>query len=178
LEHAWAEIEHEIVYKSGVAHTKPVLRMFAALAGTLEVLDSQFGDLRRGRDELVGNMRDRYARGLDPRRHLDAARLIALLEVDAPEACGWRSPENAFPRGSEAVCVEALRWVGVRSANDLRNITASAAFRRLRKRFAADNGIAPAKVSHLALAVLVVTVLDRGVLNVAFPEMIRDPSLS
>src|SRR5579862_8510120 len=38
LEHAWAEIEHEIVYKSGINYSEPVLRMFAALAGTLELL--------------------------------------------------------------------------------------------------------------------------------------------
>ena len=178
LEHAWAEIEHEIVYKSGVNHAKPALRMFAALAGTLEVLDTQFCALRHERDVLVDTMRDRYARGLDGKRHLDVARLIALLEVDAPDAPGWRAPDCTFPRGSEAVCVEALRSVRVRSANELRRTTATAAFRRLRNTFAAENGVAPSKVSHLALVILAVAILDRRILDVAFPEMIRDPSLS
>ena len=178
LEHAWAEIEHEIVYKSGIRHTKPVLRMFAALAGTLELLDSQFGDLRRERDKLVDCLRNRYARGLDCRRLLDTARLIAFLEVEAPSALGWRSTRSTFPPRSEAVCVEALRWVGVRSANDLRRVIADVAFGHLRSDFAADNGIAPMDVSHLALAILAVAFLDRQVLQVVFPEMIRDPSLS
>jgi ppGpp synthetase/RelA/SpoT-type nucleotidyltranferase len=178
LEHAWAEIEHEIVYKSGINHSNVVLRSFAALAGTLELLDSEFGDLRQRRNTLVDVHRDRYGRGLDGRRHLDAARLIAILEVHAPDALGWRSTARSFPPRSEAVCSEALKWVGIRSGDDLSRVIASAAFRRLRKDFAAGNGIAPAEVSHLALAVLAVAVLDRQVLAVVFPEMVRDPSLS
>jgi hypothetical protein len=167
-----------VVYKSGIDHPTQVLRMFAALAGTLELLDTEFGGLRRERNGLVDTLRDRYVRGLDGRRSLDAARLIALLEVDAPDALGWRSVGGTFPARSEAVCIEALKWVGIRSADDLRRLVASAAFRRLRNSFAADNGIAPTKVSHLALAVLAVAVLDRQVLAVVFPEMIREPSLS
>ena len=37
--HAWAEIEHEVVYKSGVEYPKSTARQFGALAGTLEILD-------------------------------------------------------------------------------------------------------------------------------------------
>jgi hypothetical protein len=42
LEHAWAEIEHEIVYKSGITQPDAVRRRFAALAGSLELFDSEF----------------------------------------------------------------------------------------------------------------------------------------
>jgi hypothetical protein len=76
-----------------------------------------------------------------------------------------------------SVCIEALSWVGIRSADDLRSIFESAPYRRLRSSFAADNGIAPSEVSHLALTVLAVAARDRNVLGVAFPEIVRDPSL-
>src|SRR5262249_10940698 len=35
LEHAWAEIQHAIIYKSQIKYPDTVLRRFAALAGTL-----------------------------------------------------------------------------------------------------------------------------------------------
>jgi ppGpp synthetase/RelA/SpoT-type nucleotidyltranferase len=53
LEHAWAEIEHEVVYKSGIKHTCDTTRRFAALAGTLELLDGEFLALRKEHDLLV-----------------------------------------------------------------------------------------------------------------------------
>jgi ppGpp synthetase/RelA/SpoT-type nucleotidyltranferase len=177
LEHAWAEIEHEIVYKSGIEYSTPVLRMFAALAGTLELLDTEFGGLRRERDVLVNLFKDRYQNGLDGRRRLDSARLVAFFENEAPDALGWRSENHSFPFRSDVVCIEALSWVGINSADDLRRLFGSAAYRRLRNGFAADNGIAPGEVSHLALTVLAVAARDRNVLGVAFPEIVRDPSL-
>src|SRR5439155_19155749 len=45
LQHSWAEIEHEVVYKSGVAYPQSFKRAFSALAGTLEILDKQFESL-------------------------------------------------------------------------------------------------------------------------------------
>jgi hypothetical protein len=149
-----------------------------ALAGTLELLDSEFGGLRRERNILVDVFKTRYQSGLDGKRHLDAARLIALFEHVAPEASGWRAADQRFPPRSDAVCIEALHWVGIRSANDLRELFASAAYRRSQSRFAADNGVALREVSHLARSVLAVAARNRAILAVAFPQIIRDPSLS
>src|SRR2546426_985006 len=53
LEHAWAEIEHEIVYKAGVNYSPSVLRRFAALAGSLELLDREFRSLCAARIDLI-----------------------------------------------------------------------------------------------------------------------------
>jgi len=51
LQHAWAEIEHNIVYKSPVEIPFRVRRRFACLAGLLEIADREFESLRH--DEMA-----------------------------------------------------------------------------------------------------------------------------
>jgi hypothetical protein len=51
LQHAWAEIEHDLEYKS---ETNPpeIRRRFAALSALLEIADREFEDIRRQEEEL------------------------------------------------------------------------------------------------------------------------------
>lgn len=42
LQHAWAEIEHDITYKSPIVMPSNILRSLAALAGMLEIADREF----------------------------------------------------------------------------------------------------------------------------------------
>ena len=51
LQHAWAEIEHDIVYKSPGEIPFRVRRRFACLAGLLEIADREFESLRQ--DEMA-----------------------------------------------------------------------------------------------------------------------------
>jgi len=47
LQHAWAEIEHEVVYKSSEDIPFELRRRFASLAGLLEIADREFESLKR-----------------------------------------------------------------------------------------------------------------------------------
>jgi len=51
LQHAWAEIEHDLVYKSPADIPFRVRRRFASLAGLLEIADREFESLRQ--DEMA-----------------------------------------------------------------------------------------------------------------------------
>jgi putative GTP pyrophosphokinase len=51
LQHAWAEVEHDLGYKVGATIPSPMRRRFSRLAGLLEIADSEFMRLR---DELRG----------------------------------------------------------------------------------------------------------------------------
>ena len=46
LQHAWAEIEHDLQYKSQLAVPRELRRRFARLAGLLEVADAEFKGIR------------------------------------------------------------------------------------------------------------------------------------
>lgn len=46
LQHAWAEIEHDLGYKSGHGIPAPIRRRFSRLAGLLEVADEEFAAIR------------------------------------------------------------------------------------------------------------------------------------
>lgn len=45
LQHAWAEIEHEVIYKSGGPAPRQSIHRFATLMGLLEVADREFESL-------------------------------------------------------------------------------------------------------------------------------------
>jgi hypothetical protein len=180
LEHAWAEIEHEIVYKSGIEYPLSVQRQFAALAGALEILDGEFLSLRTARINLIDQYRQRYAHMRDGQEQFDAARLLGFLEARWPHGLSWRSAASSghgFPIHIEASCVDALRAVGLKSASQLRSLMAQASYRSALRNFAALMGIGPKEISHLALIVIAVALRNEGVLRTYFPEMLRDASI-
>lgn len=174
LEHTWAEIEHEIVYKSGVVQPDSVSRRFAALAGALELLDGEFLALRGEQEALIEEYASSYKKKKDQRKSFDVARLLGFLRA-------WSGDGGAaFPAGTglEPTCVEALRAVGLGTPTSLALALRSRSFKRSRNSFASLHGIAPESISHLAQVVLAVAMKDARVIKVHFPEMMYDPILT
>jgi putative GTP pyrophosphokinase len=80
LEHAWAEIEHDLGYKAPAAVPEPVRRRLDRLAGMLELADQEFVAIRRELDEYVGALPRRIeVEGDDVA--LDRLSLAALLDT-------------------------------------------------------------------------------------------------
>ncbi|SKG85812.1 RelA/SpoT domain-containing protein [Mycobacteroides abscessus subsp. bolletii] len=63
LQHAWAEIEHEIQYKAVDVLPKEIRRRFLALAGMLEIGDREFQALEDAHRQLLEDARKRIASG-------------------------------------------------------------------------------------------------------------------
>jgi ppGpp synthetase/RelA/SpoT-type nucleotidyltranferase len=178
LEHAWAEIEHEVVYKSGIAFSDETKRRFARLAGALEILENEFLALRSERWKLV----DAYVAAFKKeskisRDTLDSAKVIALLEVERPNGLGWRSTsgtETGFPPGIEAVCAAALRSAGIKSSGVFRRVLRSQAIRTAEKNFTALSLQAP---THLASALIAVAIKSPSTFRDYFPDMITNSAI-
>jgi hypothetical protein len=172
LEHAWAEIEHGVVYKPGIKFPKIVKRRFAALAGTLEILESEFLSLKRERNMLIDVYKARYRAGGNKDVQLDPARLVGLLEAEFPDNPGWRSgvPENTLlPVGSDVNCVDALKAVKIKTGRKLQGILRSPKFKQRLRKFSVDQMVQESALSHLSAVILVVASRSQKALRAFFP---------
>jgi len=180
LEHAWAEIEHEIVYKSGISYPEEIVRQFAALAGTLELLDNEFLALRNRRNSLIDKYRESYDTNNDMRKSFDVARLLGFLESFRSGGLSWRQAAASgtpFAAGLDVSCVDALKAVGLGTPASLSTLIRSGRFRYAVSSFASSQGIAPSEVSHLAIVVLAIVVKNPRMLQRHFPEIVYDLSI-
>jgi ppGpp synthetase/RelA/SpoT-type nucleotidyltranferase len=181
LEHAWAEIEHEIVYKSGIRYPVDVQRRFAAIAGTLELIEKEFLGLRAVRAALVEDYRQRYTRKADAGERLDTARLLGLLESEWPNNLSWRRADvvgKPFPPKIEERCVFALSKAKIIDAKRLRQVFRSKRFRKAVRVFASSELLSANNVSHLAIVLLAIAFRDRKIFATYFPNMIDNPSMN
>ncbi|GAA5514838.1 hypothetical protein Dcar01_03599 [Deinococcus carri] len=122
LQHAWAEIEHDLGYKNPQAVPREVRRRFYRLAGLLEMADEEFMALHRMARDYAATLPQRiaeepesvfidaqsmtYLLGAPPIHDLDLD-LAAGLHV--PLLSGWPDPERPQRLAS------LLHHVGVRS---------------------------------------------------------------
>lgn len=174
LDHAWAAIQHEVVYKSGISYPEEVSRRFFAIAGALEVLEQEFLRLRAERDLLVQQYAKEYSQGQGISARLDVARLLALLEVTFPEARGprkGRSLGSLVDPYTEKAALESLRSVGVTSGRDLLHLVERKRFQKKLDSYAASAGISPKECAHLSIVVLAVGHKDVAVMRSYFPEL-------
>jgi ppGpp synthetase/RelA/SpoT-type nucleotidyltranferase len=181
LDHAWSEIEHEVIYKAGVQYPIEIKRRFAGVAGALEVLEHAFANLAIERDRLIEDYKNEYVMGLSGDKKFDVARLLAFLEADFPVGLSWRRAEEKgvpFAPGLALIGVGALELTKLHTADRLRPVMKSARFARFLKKFASLEGLAPDSVSHLALVVISVAMINPKALQQQFPEMLLAPSLS
>ncbi len=63
LQHAWAEIEHDIQYKSSSVIPSEIRRRFMALAGMLEIADREFQGIQHADIRLTAEARSRVEAG-------------------------------------------------------------------------------------------------------------------
>ena len=81
LEHAWAEIEHDLGYKGSSAMPAAALRRLHRVAGLLELADQEFCAIRDDLQAYAAHLPDRIATGGDD-VPLDLLSLDALLGCD------------------------------------------------------------------------------------------------
>ncbi|HWR38708.1 MAG TPA: hypothetical protein VN611_04345 [Patescibacteria group bacterium] len=79
LQHAWAEIEHDLGYKRRQAIPREIRRSFSRLAGLLEIADQEFKQIRDSLMSYENQVGDQIA--LDPDAvYIDGVSLAAYIE--------------------------------------------------------------------------------------------------
>ncbi|MBQ9583724.1 MAG: hypothetical protein IJR25_05315 [Bacteroidales bacterium] len=63
LQHAWANMDHDIGYKSGVEIPKVYLRQLSRMAGMLELVDDEFSRIRRELSDYRRNVQNLVSSG-------------------------------------------------------------------------------------------------------------------
>lgn len=64
LQHVWAEIEHDLGYKSEFGVPNNIRREFSRIAGLLEIADERFNSIRSSMESYVIEIRDKIKNGL------------------------------------------------------------------------------------------------------------------
>jgi ppGpp synthetase/RelA/SpoT-type nucleotidyltranferase len=181
LDHAWSEIEHEIIYKSGIRYPESVRRRFKALAASLEVLEDAFAALKTERNSLLKKYTAEYAANLGMDQRFDVARMQAFLQLKRPNGVSWAAAEHAgtpFPHGSAAAAVEALHAASLDTARKLSAVMQNKRFRGAIVKFASIESIAPETASHLAVVVVAIAVSNPRLLQQEFPEIVFSPAVT
>jgi ppGpp synthetase/RelA/SpoT-type nucleotidyltranferase len=179
LEHAWAEIEHEVVYKSGIKYPAHIKRRFARIAGAIEMIEDEFVALRDHQQQLIEDYKGRYESGQDGTVEIDSVRLIALLECERPASQGWRAAAQSgkpFPPHIDNRCVKALKRAGVRTGQVLKMILRSKELKSVEKLYAREHRISE-PLSHLNTARLAVLMKSPTVFSDYFPELVADAAV-
>ena len=81
LQHAWAEIEHDIQYKSSTTIPNMIRRRFMALAGTLEIADREFQAIQDEDKRLKELARNSVEEGVLDQVEITADALRSYLDI-------------------------------------------------------------------------------------------------
>jgi len=102
LQHAWAEVEHDLGYQTAAQVPVPVRRRFARLAGLLELADAEFLALRKDMQRYEVELRSVQALasetvGLDARSLQAVVDLHSVYELDRALAQRLELPLSEVP---------------------------------------------------------------------------------
>lgn len=132
LQHAWAEIEHDIGYKSEITIPKEMRRSFSRIAGLLEIADKEFNQIRQALTEYKDSAQAQIADDDFLDRELDAVILQVMLESNATVQMIDRHISDLVDRPLDEVesdeefqaTIHRLNWLGVKTVRQLNDALA------------------------------------------------------
>lgn len=129
LQHAWAEIEHDLGYKSEIAIPKGIRRNFSRLAGLLEIADKEFQEIRSFLWSYQNEAAEKIMNGEFQDVEIDAVllKVIVTTNPDIEEinkAIGnYCDPPFDSEFSTELVesDIDDLHWLGIHTVGQLIN---------------------------------------------------------
>ena len=178
LQHAWAAIGHDHLYKGALVYPNTVKRRFFAVAGSLELFDQEFDSIRGYRLHSHADWLSAFRSGKRMAERFDIAGVGAFLEHLFPNS-QWSdsSPVRALPPAMEIALIDCLRKAGLATARDVRSVVHQRGFRRRLQTYASLAGVSPNEVPNFSKAVLAIGQKRSSLLLRDYEELIEDPQL-
>lgn len=104
LQHAWAEMEHDIQYKSVAAIPAFIRRRFMSLAGMLEIADREFQTIQDEDERHRAAVRDTIEKDLE--EVIDLRPVVAELEARIRDLQEVKRPTTTYLPGSARALVD------------------------------------------------------------------------
>lgn len=127
LQHAWAEIEHDIGYKSEITVPKEIRRNFSRLAGLLEIADKEFNEIRTTLDEYKSNATEQIMSNDFLEHEIDAVLLDILIDSDENiiklnnhiEKYTGSTVKDFVGDSTYQLIIEKLNWLNITSIGQI-----------------------------------------------------------
>ena len=126
LQHAWAEIEHDIGYKSEVTIPKEMRRSFSRIAGLLEIADKEFNNIRASLSLYKNIVQDQIKQKAPLDQEIDAVVLETINNQDGDikrlinhiQELTGASIERMDDFQARAL-INEFRWLGIKTVKQL-----------------------------------------------------------
>ena len=129
LQHAWAEIEHDIGYKSEITVPKEMRRNFSRIAGLLEIADKEFNEIRKSIADYKKNVEVKIFTSELFDCEIDAVILETLINQDTNilklntqiqglVGVGLKTGDDLNAKG----IIEKLKWFGIKNVRELSHL--------------------------------------------------------
>ncbi len=177
LEHAWAEIEHELVYKAQTDVPDLIRRRFNATAAALEIVDREFAQLRQFEKELIREHSGSIS--MNSSQKLNRTWFFACLSAAFPSPVTW-DPDpkrNAFYRNKEVGILENLADNGIATVHMLQTLLDDPRTKKAVERYAALKNVSNNPPSHLVVSLVACVLAGKTIsskLSKLFDDELRE----
>lgn len=133
LQHAWAEIEHDIGYKSDITIPRTMRRDFSRIAGLLEMADKEFVNIQTSLQKYKQSVREQFSQSIIPSCEIDAVILESLINQNIQimmlnshiSALMKRPLEAKLTDYDYKSTIEELNWFGITTTDQLLELIAN-----------------------------------------------------
>ncbi|MVG16889.1 MULTISPECIES: GTP pyrophosphokinase [Aeromonas] len=127
LQHAWAEIEHDIGYKSAIEVPDSLKRKFSRLSGLLELADEEFVSIKNSISNYLHDLPERLSeRPKDVTLDINSLKIFItttpnIIQIEKEMATVFKCPLTSTDDLILSQSLKFLSLMGIKTIEDLKN---------------------------------------------------------